>query len=196
MPRDHWRTAEERDRIVDFARQFPLEGYRRLTYMVLDADIVTCSPADVCRVLKSAGPLDGCTPVLTKKGTWFVQPLEPHRHLHVDVSYLNLAGTFYFLCSVLDGCSRFIANWEIREKTEVSDVETILQRAREAYPDARPRIISDNGPQFLAKDFKEFIRLTGMTYVRSSPYYPQSNGKIERWHTTLKQDCIRPFVPM
>jgi hypothetical protein len=75
-------------------------------------------------------------------------------------------------------------------------VETILQRAREQFPDAHPRIISDNGPQFIAKDFKEFIRVAGMTHVRTSPYYPQSNGKIERWHKTLKGDCIRVQVPL
>jgi hypothetical protein len=70
------------------------------------------------------------------------------------------------------------------------------ERAREAYPDARPRIISDNGPQFLAKDFKDFIRLCGMTQVKTAPYYPQSNGKIERWHQTLKGDCIRVLTPL
>jgi len=72
------------------------------------------------------------------------------------------------------------------------DVEIILQRGRELHPTARPRIISDNGPQFIAKDFKEFIRLAGMTHVRTSPYYPQSNGKLERWHKTIKSDAIRP----
>jgi transposase InsO family protein len=66
-----------------------------------------------------------------------------------------------------------------------------VQRAREKYPDARPRIISDNGPQFIAKDFKEFVRVTGMTHVRTSRNYPQSNGKLERWHKTLKSDAIR-----
>ena len=58
------------------------------------------------------------------------------------------------------------------------------------------RLISDNGPQFIAKDFKEFIRLSGMTHVRTSPYYPQSNGKIERWHKSLKGECIRPGTPL
>jgi len=60
----------------------------------------------------------------------------------------------------------------------------------------RDRIISDNGPQFIAKDFKEFIRISGMTHVRTSPYYPQSNGKIERWHKSLKGECIRPGTPL
>ena len=74
------------------------------------------------------------------------------------------------------------------------DIEIVLQRAKERFPDATSRVISDNGPQFIAKDFKEFIRISGMTHVRTSPYYPQSNGKIERWHSTLKQECIRPGV--
>jgi putative transposase len=77
-----------------------------------------------------------------------------------------------------------------------TDVEIILQRTRERYPEARPRIISDNGPQFVARDFKEFIRLAGMTHVRTSPFYPQSNGKIERWHKSLKTECIRPGTPL
>jgi len=107
------------------------------------------------------------------------------------VSYLNICGTFYFMCSILDGCSRSIVHWEIREKMQEIDVETILQRAREKYPDATPRIITDNGPQFVARDFKEFIRIAGMTHVKTSPYYPQSNGKIERYHRTIKGECIR-----
>ncbi len=71
-----------------------------------------------------------------------------------------------------------------------------IQRAKEKFPDARPRIISDNGPQFIAKDFKEFIRLSGMTHVRTSPYYPQSNGKLERYHKTIKGECIRSKTPL
>lgn len=196
MPRDHWLTDDEKERICSFARAHPLEGYRRLTFMMLDADQVACSPSSVYRVLKGAGLLAGSSPAPTKKGTGFVQPLLPHEHWHVDVSHLNIAGTFYFLCSILDGCSRFIVHHEIREKMEESDVEIIIQRAREAFPNAKPRIISDNGPQFIAKDFKEFIRIAEMTHVKTSPYYPQSNGKIERWHKTFKGDCIRIKVPL
>ncbi|GAB6162905.1 hypothetical protein JCM12298_20650 [Desulfothermus naphthae] len=77
-----------------------------------------------------------------------------------------------------------------------ADMEIILQRAKEKFPDNSPRIISDNGPQFIAKDFKEFIRVMGMSHVRTSPYYPQSNGKIERWHQSLKKECIRLHCPI
>lgn len=75
-----------------------------------------------------------------------------------------------------------------------ADVEIVIQRAKEMFPGVKPRIISDNGPQFIAKDFKEFIRVSGMKHVRTAPYYPQSNGKIERWHRTIKSECIRPGV--
>src|ERR1700732_3740609 len=62
----------------------------------------------------------------------------------------------------------------------------IVPDAKEKFVEAKPQIISDNGPQFIARDFKEFIRISGMTHVRTSPSYPQSNGKLERWHKSLK----------
>jgi putative transposase len=196
IPRDHWLEPEEKQAIVAFHDLHPLEGYRRLTFMMLDADVVACSPASVYRVLKGAGLLDRHNSKPSSKGKGFEQPLKPHEHWHVDVSYLNIAGTFYYLCSILDGCSRYVVHWEIRATMTEVDVEQIVQRARERFPGVTPRIISDNGPQFIAKDFKEFIRICGMTHVRTSPYYPQSNGKIERWHRTIKGDCIRPETPL
>jgi transposase InsO family protein len=196
VPRDHWLEAWERQTIVSFYAEHPLEGYRRLTYMLMDADLVAASPATVYRVLKQAGCLERWNRKETVKGRGFQQPLAPHEHWHVDISYVNVCGTFYYLVSVLDGCSRFIVHWELRESMKEADVEVVLQRAREKFPGETPRIITDNGPQFVAKDFKEFIRLCGMTHVKTSPYYPQSNGKVERWHGTLKRDCLRPNVPL
>lgn len=196
IPRDFWLEFWEREAIIKFAVDNPLEGYRRLTFMMLDQDIVAVSPASTWRVLSKAGLLQKWNRKKSLKGTGFVQPLKPHEHWHVDVSYINICGTFYYLCSLLDGCSRYIVHWEIREQMTEKDVEIIMQRAKEKFPEARPRIISDNGPQFIAKDFKEFIRISGMTHVKTSPFYPQSNGKLERFHGTIKDECIRPGVPL
>ena len=195
IPRDHWIEKWEREAIIDFHSKNPLDGYRRLTYMMMDADIVAVSPSTTYRVLKGAGLLDRWNPKPSRKGQGFNQPSGPHHHWHIDISYINIAGTFYYLCSIIDGYSRLVPHWEIRESMKEVDVETILQRAREMYPGAKPRIISDNGPQFIARDFKVFIRLAGMTHVRTSPYYPQSNGKKERWYQTLKVTAIRPKPP-
>lgn len=114
----------------------------------------------------------------------------------MDVSHINVAGTFYYLCSLPDGCARAIVHHELRESMTEADVEIIIQRALEKHPGEKPRIISVNGPQFIAKDFKEFVRVAGLTHVKASPYYPQSNGKTERWHKSLKSDCIRPGTPL
>ncbi len=196
IPRDHWLEKWEKEAIAAYYWSHRDDGYRRLTYMMIDEEIVAASPSSVYRVLKRAGLLGRWNRAPTKKGTGFQQPLKPHEHWHTDISYINIRGTFYYLCSVLDGFSRHLVHWEIRETMKEADVQTILQRAREKFPEAHPRIISDNGPQFIAKDFKEFIRFSGMTHVRTSPFYPQSNGKQERWHATLKRDCIRPGAPL
>jgi transposase InsO family protein len=196
IPRDHWLLGWEREAIIAGYLEHRDEGYRRLTYRLMDADIVAVSPSSVYRVLRDADLLRRWNGKPSKKGTGFHQPLRPHEHWHVDISYINVCGTFYYLLSVLDGFSRYIVHWEIRESMTEPDVESILQRAKERFPDARPRVISDNGPQFIAKDFKEFIRVSGMTHVRTSPYYPQSNGKQERWHQTLKRESIRPKTPL
>jgi transposase InsO family protein len=195
VPRDHWLDEDEEKRIVEFHDRHPLEGYRRLTFMMLDADVVAASPATVYRVLARAGRLSRWNRKPSKKGTGFVQPLAPHEHWHIDISYVNIASTFFYLCTVLDGASRAVVHWELRESMKEADVELALEAAREKHPGVRPRVISDNGPQFIARDFKYYIRLTGMTHVRTAPYYPQSNGKLERFHKTIKGDAIRPAAP-
>ena len=197
VPRDAWLLDWERKAILDFETQRPTDGYRRLTFMMLDEDVVAATPSTVYRVLKDNGRIGSAPAPSVRKGKGFHQPDHPHKHWHLDISYLNVCGTFYYLISVLDGYSRFLVHWEIRESmTRTRCPKTVLQRAREEFPDVSPRIITDNGPQFIARDLKEFIRLTGMTHVRTSPYCPQSNGKLERWHGTIKRECIRPGTPL
>jgi putative transposase len=196
VPRDFWLQEWEKQAILDFQVRFPVEGYRRLTYMMMDADVVAVSPSSVFRVLHGAGRLRRWSQRPSKKGTGFEQPLKPHEHWHIDIAHINIHGTFYYLCAVLDGASRYLIDWSLRDSMKEADIEILLERAKERFPDARPRIISDNGPQFIAKDFKEFIRVSGMTHVRTAPYYPQSNGKLERWNQSIKSECIRPGVPL
>ena len=195
VPRDFWLMRDEEQAILDFNAKYPLEGYRRLAFMMLDADIVAVSPSTVYRVLSKAGRLSRFPKSKSLKGTGFVQPEKAHQHWHVDMAYLNIGGTFYYLCALLDGFSRAIVHWEIRESMTERDVECIAQRALEKFPGVKPRIISDNGPQFIAKDFKVFVRIAGLTHVRTSPYYPQSNGKLERWNGTVKTEALRVTPP-
>jgi putative transposase len=196
IPRDFWLTDAERQAIIDYFRLNCDEGYRRLCYMLMDAGIVAVSPTTVYRVLKDAQLLGQRQHEDNKKGTGFEQPLKAHEHWHIDISYINICGTFYYMCSILDGFSRYIVHYEIRESMKEYEVEIILQRSHEKFPDAKPRIISDNGPQFVANNFKEYVKGRSMTHVRTSPYYPQSNGKLERYHKTIKSESIRQKTPL
>lgn len=108
IPRDVWMTDYERQAVINYYLDNPLEGYRRLCYMMMDADIVAVSPSSVYRVLTNAGLLNQWNRKQSKKGTGFQQPLNAHEHLSIDISYINICGTFYYLCSILDGFSRYI----------------------------------------------------------------------------------------
>lgn len=191
IPKNHWLLPWEQQAIIEYTQRHPGEGYRRLAFMMLDDNVVAVSPSSVYRVLKSTGLLQLSEQKTSKKGSGFDQPIKPHEHWHIDVSYINIACTFYYLCSILDGYSRFIVHWALLKQMKESDIEIILQRALEKYAGVVPRVISDNGPQFIANDFKEFIRTMEMTHVKTSPHYPQSNGKLERYHRTIKSECVR-----
>ena len=196
IPKAGWLLEEEKQAILAFHDQNLTEGYRRLAWIMNDQGIVAVSPSSVRRVLQQAGRMKSREMHKSRKGKGFDQPLKPHQEWHTDISFIRIGGIFYALCSYLDGFSRVIVHSELRETMKDRDVEIILQRAREKYPDVRPKIITDNGPQFISKDFKAFLSFCQMTQVRTSPYYPQSNGKIERWHKSLKVECIRPGVPL
>lgn len=192
VPRSHWLLSWEREAIIDFARNNPGQGYRCLTYMMMDEDIVAVSPSSTYRVLMAAGLL--CRWNTTKSPTkrrGFQQPTAPHEHWHIDIKYVNFHGTFLFLTSVFDGFSRMILHHELRLSMAEYDVQITLQRTLEKYPDAKPRLITDNGKQFIARDFADFLRELGLQHVRTSIAYPQSNGKIERYHRTLSEECLR-----
>jgi len=163
VPRDRWLEEWEKQAVLDFQREFPLEGYRRMTFMMLDRDVVAASPSSVYRVLKAAGRIGRSANKPSKKGTGFHQPEKVHEHWHLDISYVNIHGTFYYLTTVLDGYSRYIVHWEIRRSMTEQDELVVLQRAKEKHPNETPRIITDNGSQFLAKDFKEFTRSACVT---------------------------------
>ena len=108
----------------------------------------------------------------SKKDTGVIQRTKIHQDWQVDVSHINTFRTFYFLISVLDGLSRYIVHWELRETMKELDIEMVI-----------------------TNDFKAFVREYGLTHVRTSPYYPQSNGKLERWYGLFKSECIRPGSP-
>lgn len=192
IPKKHWSLPWEREAVISYAKSHPGEGYRRLTYMMLDENIVALSPSTVYRILKKALLLNRWNQTKKAgKGNGFSQPTTPHQHWHTDIKYVNFKGTFLFLISVIDGYSRYIVHHELRQNMQEYDVQITLQTAIDKYPGMKPRLISDNGSQYISKDFAEYMRSVGLHHVRTSFAYPQSNGKIERYHRTISEECIR-----
>jgi putative transposase len=195
IPRGFWITESEKQAVVEYYNEHKEDGYRSITYQMMDKNIVAMSPATVYRILTAEGVMRSKSSRSSNKGEGFEQPLDVHEHWHTDISYVKIKKRFYFFIGVLDGCSRNILHWEIREQMTEQDAMIVVQRALEKHPGVTPRVITDNGAQYTSKEFKTFIGLHGLTHVRTSPYYPQSNGKIERFHYSLKNGAVRPGCP-
>ena len=191
IPKQNWLFDWEKEAIINCAKSHLGEGYRRLTYMMMDEDVVAVSPSSTYRVLKSAGLLNRWNQTKTSsKETGFIQPLGHNEHWHVDIKYVNFKGTFLFLISVIDGNSRFNVHHELRQNMQEYDVQLTSQKAIEKYPAYKPRIISDNASQFICKDFAQYMRFAGLQHIKTSIAYPQGNGKIERYHRTAQEECL------
>lgn len=199
MPKAHWVTPEESQAVIDYAKSqimpnsyYLKDGYRRIAYSGLDANMFAVSPTTVYRILKRAGLLNKWQAKSgSKKGFGYRQPTAPFQEWHTDIKYINFKGTFLFFIGILDGYSRYIIHYELRASMTERDIEIVLQRAHEKYPDKKPRIISDNGTQYISRDFQNYMKEVGLEHTRTSVAYPQSNGKIERFHRSLEQECLR-----
>lgn len=196
QPKDFWITDKERHAVIEYYQSHRNEGYRAVTYMMIDEDIAYMSCSSVYRILLDAGLMRTKKAKKSSKGNGFEQPLRAHEHWHTDISYVKVNKRFYFFIGVLDGYSRSLLHWELREEMTELDAEIVVKRALEKFPTAKPRIITDNGSQYTGQEFKKFISYHGLTHVRTSPYYPQSNGKMERFHFTFKDASIRRLVPL
>jgi transposase InsO family protein len=199
LPKSVQITPPERDLVIAYAKKhysandyFLKDGYRRIAYRMMDDGVAYISPSSVYRILKDAGLLNEWkTAKKSKKGTGFIQPKNVNKHWHTDIKYVSFRGTFLFLITVIDGYSRFVVHHELRTSMDTGDVSLTIQKALDKYPLARPRVISDNGGQYISKEFASFIAHAELLHVKTSVAYPQSNGKIERWHRSLGQECLR-----
>lgn len=194
MPKAHWLLPAEIEAIVAYAQNRTdkrLLGYRRLTWMMVDESVVFASPSSIYRVLKAHQLLNMWAKTSDTRKTGFDQPRKIHEQWHTDISYIRIQSVFYYFVSVMDGFSRMILVWDLFVSMEQLTVGIVLTRAKETYPEATPRLITDNGAQFTARDFKELLGLLEMDHTFTSPGHPQSNGKLERFHRSFKDEHVR-----
>lgn len=191
IPKSHWVLPCEKEAILEYRYLHLEEGYRRLCYMMLDEDVAAVSPSTVYRILKEAGLLTTRWIYERTKGSGFDQPTRPHQHWHLDITYINFRGTFVYLASLIDGYSRYVVHYELRTSMDALDIEIMMERARLKYPGESPVLITDNGPHFIAKELNLYLKDVGITHRRTRFSYPQSNGKVERFYRTCKNEFVR-----
>jgi transposase InsO family protein len=191
IPREHWSTPEEEAAIIWYYEKRMELGYRTLCWQMVDADIAAVSPATVYNVLKRSGLTKKWAEMAEERKKGFEQPKTVHEQWHTDFSYVKVSGVFYYFISVMDGYSRKILSWGLYQSMEGLWAEIELAKAKELYPRAKPRIITDNGGQFISKEFKELTELLEIEHTLTSPGHPQSKGKRERFHRTIKSEHVR-----
>lgn len=176
---------EEQAAVLDYALAHPKDGYRRLTWQMIDADVAYLSPTSVYRLLRDADLLYRWKRSRSS-GQVPAKPVRPHERWHTDLMYLRIADSWYFLVTVLDAYSRYVVHWELLTTMAAADVRRVIQQALEVTG-SHPRLVTDNGSQFTAAEFKDLVRRFAVEHLRIRTYHPESNGLVERFHRSTRE---------
>jgi putative transposase len=187
-------TPEEEEAVKGFALSHPKDGYRRLAWMMVDQDVAHLSPSSVYRILDRNNLLSRWK-ARRSVGTKPEPPTAPHQRWHTDIMYLWVSGRWYFFIGVLDGYSRYIVHWELLASMRAEDVTLVILAALEKYPGVLPCLIHDNGTQFTSKEFRALIKQFSLKQIHIRIHHPQSNGKMERFHRTLRDEGLSDQEP-
>jgi len=192
IPKMYFLTPEEVAAIIAYCVSNPLKGYRMQCWEMVDRNVAFVSCSSVYNVIKRNN-LDKTWVEAVEMGKQgFDQPKAVHEQWHIDFSYIRVAGAFYYFIGILDGYSRKMLNWKLCTTMEGVNAEILVAETKELYPEAKnPRLISDNGSQFISKDFEELLALLEIGHTFTSANHPQSNGKLERFNRTLKTEHVR-----
>lgn len=187
---------EEERAVIDFRSHHRDVGYRKLTWLMNDASVAALPESAIYEVLKRNDLLLPAHPTGTPADKEYQhKPTKVHEHWHIDIAYIKVRGIFYFLVMMLDGYSRYILDWELMPDMLGRSVEDFVVRVREKYPSCLPKLINDNGSQFISRDFKMLLQRLEIQQVFTRRNHPQTNGKIERLNGSVKQEAIRPNAP-
>jgi putative transposase len=176
--------SEEKEAVIRYALAHPKEGHRRLAWMMVDEDVAYVSPTSVYRILNEADLLYRWKRS-TKEGERPPEPTAPNERWHADLMYLRIEDTWYFLVTVLDAYSRYVVHWDLLTSMRAAAVRMVIHDAVKKTG-ASPEIVTDNGSQFTARDFKELVRDFELEHIRIRTYHPESNGKLERYHRSTR----------
>ena len=185
---------EEEERILVLARASPELSPRQLALGIVDTEGLYVSESTVFRILKRDGLIKPAEIVGFKAGKEYHRKTKkPNELWATDCAHLKVVDWgWYYLVTVMDDYSRFILAWELKSDMASGSLIDVVQQAvdltgmTDVPVDDRTVLLSDNGPGYVSRQFGEYLRLVGVRHITAAPYHPQTNGKIERYHRTIK----------
>jgi putative transposase len=199
-PKRVWNRIPDdvREKIVTLALDEPDLSPREIAVAFTDRERSFVSEASVYRLLKARGLVTSPAFIVMKAADKFANPTTATNQLwQTDFTYLKVTGWgWFYLSSVLDDFSRYLIAWKLCTTMSAHDVTETLTLAlqasglEEAPAERRPRLLSDNGPSYIANDLSNWLEQQGMRHTRGKPYHPMTQGKIERWHLSLKSRIL------
>jgi len=185
---------EEEERILVLARASPELSPRQLALGIVDTEGLCVSESTVFRILKRDGLIKPAEIVGFKAGKEYHRKTKkPNELWATDCAHLKVVDWgWYYLVTVMDDYSRFILAWELKSDMASGSLIDVVQQAvdltdmTDVPVDDRTVLLSDNGPGYVSRQFAEYLRLVGVKHITAAPYHPQTNGKIERYHRTIK----------
>jgi putative transposase len=187
-------TPEEVDAVCGCALIHPLTGYKRLTWLMVDEDLVCLRPWQVHTILKERHLLR-CGPRSVLEALKRPpEPDHPDQVWHVDLMYVYIGPRWYYLVDVLDGYSRFLVNWSLNLTMTADTVTMTVQEALEGLSHrgpGEPKIVHDRGGQFLGAEWRRFVEGSGVTDIKTRGRHPESNGRLERLHRTHREEGLQ-----
>jgi transposase InsO family protein len=199
-PKRVWNRIPDavRAKVLELALDEPELSPREVAVTFTDRKKTFVSEASVYRLLKAEGLITSPAFIVLKAADRFANPTTAINQLwQTDFTYLKVTGWgWFYLSTVLDDFSRYIIAWKLCSTMAASDVTETLELALEASGldqaalDQRPRLLSDNGPSYIATDLSDWLEDQGMRHTRGKPYHPMTQGKIERWHLSLKSRIL------
>lgn len=180
--------------IIDYALKHPELRHRKLSWQMARDEVAFVSESTVYRVLDEAGLISKWPyPVMPKK-KFDQEPTKPNELWHIDITYIPIGDIFWYLISILDSYSRYIVYWELCFSMTQEDVKRVIDFALLETglleSEAKPKLLSDNGTQITAKSLKKFFKELGIAHIRTAFHHPQSNGRMEIFHKTIKYEDV------
>lgn len=187
-----------RDKLIQLALEQPDLSPRELAVRFTDTESYFVSEASVYRLLKAHDLITSPAFIVMKAADEFKdKTTAPNQLWQTDFTYLKVAGWgWFYLSTVLDDFSRYIVAWKLCTTMTASDVTDTLNLALQASGldqvavVHRPRLLSDNGPSYLSGELAQWLERERMRHIRGAPFHPMTQGKIERWHQTLKNRIL------